>query len=50
MDVENFFCPHCGHEAQGVHLDVSRRSVGGTYVFCPGCRKEVLAYEVGPAQ
>jgi predicted RNA-binding Zn-ribbon protein involved in translation (DUF1610 family) len=45
MDVDEFYCPHCGYEDQNIRVAFSGTKANGDFGYCPKCGKEVSIEE-----
>lgn len=40
MDVNYFYCPHCGYEDFDIYVGFSATYADDDYYFCPKCKEE----------
>lgn len=45
MEVEEFYCSHCGYEDQNIRVAFSATKANGDFGYCPKCGKEVSIEE-----
>ena len=45
MNVEYFYCPHCGIEAYDVYVAYARTTASGDVFICPQCGGESMFAE-----
>lgn len=40
MDLEYFYCSHCGYESFDTYVAFSRTCANGDFCYCPECNEE----------